>query len=290
MFLKNKRAVSLVELGIVLVVMAILVTSSLAFVKVISDSKIQAIGTDMYNYKKAVEAFYVDTGSLPGDLSAAGVKFDDYANIKSNCFNSATKGDNVIQIEESSCAMYELQALGFISEKVDANAATSGFIMAGQTAPFVEKNPDLAVHIVSAYATPSGGTSYPVEASMKTSSLVGFYNAPMVVVTAAQNTFAPLNGGIVPFFYGGVSSIAGLSTGKSKTLSDKIGSGLPYKGDLIFGRDLADAGPSASATDGCTLLSGPLAPNVVDHTATINVADTKAKCVIALKIMGYPKP
>ena len=68
--LKNKQAMSLIEISIVLVVMGLLVSAVMSGTMVIKQAKIRSIQTEADGLLKSAYLFYINNGGWPGDFSA----------------------------------------------------------------------------------------------------------------------------------------------------------------------------------------------------------------------------
>jgi prepilin-type N-terminal cleavage/methylation domain-containing protein len=127
--LRSKKAFTLVELSVVLLVLAFLVGGILISKKIVDRSKGQSIINDLEQMKKAVNLFYDSYGYLPGDMPQPELqKYPEFLSKYLNqcpyggslCDTSSAYaqrysiGNGFIELFESCYASRMLETLGFI--------------------------------------------------------------------------------------------------------------------------------------------------------------------------------
>lgn len=78
--MKNNRGVSLVELSIVIAIIGLLLSATIAGFNMKKSAEIRSFTTDVSGYQNAIEGFFSKYGALPGDMPDAFTYWDDGAN------------------------------------------------------------------------------------------------------------------------------------------------------------------------------------------------------------------
>jgi len=177
----HKKAFSLIELSIVLIVIGVLVGGIVAGNSMIKAAKIQSVVSDFAKYKKAAEDFKYKYSFWPGDMPNA----YDYWATDASCANSAAptgcngNGDGLVTGGYESLRGWQfLKITGFISGYYSGTQGGLTSYVPGTNIP------------VSSYNNPVG--TYGI---YTTKNSYDYYNATFSSVSRfAISLFAPLSG------------------------------------------------------------------------------------------------
>ena len=116
---KNKSAFSLIELSIVILVIALLISGFVGAAKLIENSKIQRLVKEITNVSTAYQSFNIIYSEPPGDFSNADTFFDSL--YSSSTYISSGDGDGFIETGEDTQSVRHLQAANLITAINSAN-------------------------------------------------------------------------------------------------------------------------------------------------------------------------
>jgi hypothetical protein len=280
-----KKTFSLIELGIVVIVILIISCSFLAGLKIVQDIKVASIIAESMSYKNAIINFNNSYGVLPGNVSDEDLDkyFSNFPNLIANCNSSKTKKDingKIINQSLNNCAFYQLQASGFTNKGVDIDNSLIRFTRTGVTNPQVSADKNLTWHLISS-SIGSGNNVLPIETSIPGGDLQkkGYDDRLMLVITRSSPNRTSGVYSIVPKLNTANNNIAGVTVKIAMAIDNKSDTGSPYTGSLINGRNGIDA-INGSKKIGCTELKSFLSAKSINDSAVYS-KNSDSLCVTA---------
>jgi hypothetical protein len=284
--MNTKKAFSVIELCVIVVITSVLSCSFLVGLKIVQDTKVATIIAESIAYKNAVMNFNNSYGVLPGNISDADLTkhFSRFPNLVTNCHSSKTqKKQNRKIITESmnNCAFYQLQASGFINQAVDIDRSMINAIHTGFTNPKSNADNNLTWHLISSNIG-GGETSLPIETSIRNGYLQqnGYDDRLMLVITRSSPTTTSGKYAIVPKLNRANNNVAGLTARIAMTMDKKQDTGSPYTGSMISGRNGTDI-MNGAVEIGCTELKSFLSAKSINDTAIYNSKNLDSLCITA---------
>ena len=120
----NSRAFSIVELSIILIIIALLISAFFAGSKLVGQAKLRSIINDYHTYRNAYNSFYLTYDELPGDMSAAAAQAFFGVTNKNDVFCPTIDNDGVIIANsEGPMAFWHMMLAGIIKGSYNGNYA-----------------------------------------------------------------------------------------------------------------------------------------------------------------------
>jgi len=247
----HKKAFSLIELSIVLIIIGLLVGSVFTGQKLLSQSKLRSVVTDLERYKVAYNAFFATFEELPGDLldSSASALFG----VTNGTRHAAEPaGDKIIGgHQEASMAFWHLKLAGLISGGYDGVRLTAE--VPGVSTGLAKFSDNTAFHFFS-FGQNANQWGY------GTGAIYG-----MRGITA-------LGFGVIKTSNDRVAEFAAITPTEGFYLDQKLDDGIPY-----LGRVLADHGSDVGSDQKCTDFSG-YANNYSSGTVEYQLSNEAVAC------------
>jgi prepilin-type N-terminal cleavage/methylation domain-containing protein len=293
-----RRAFTLVELSVVVVILSILIATVLVSRNLIANAKIEKIMEEFRSFNTAVSTFSDTYGCLPGDCNANQVADLVTKNLSTACTDGTNGPINtglVDRVGKRTCMMYSLKLSAFNSP-ADTLVMTTSFSasVAGSTIPVAKFDSGAAWDFRSATGPNStvsaenyAAASFPIEVGDK--NLTGaeylgtLLNRHMFVLrdantaTEQNELFYDIAFTMHPNLYLGTTKY-GINSLTAHKLDTKFDDGLPYTGNIIGGKTAA--GSFADATGTICNTSNIVRTSIAAAKYTDSVDITKG-CLVA---------
>jgi prepilin-type N-terminal cleavage/methylation domain-containing protein len=253
-----RRAFTLVELSVVVVILSILIATVLVSRNLIANAKIEKIMEEFRSFNTAVSTFSDTYGCLPGDCNANQVADLVTKNLSTACTDGTNGPINtglVDRVGKRTCMMYSLKLSAFNSP-ADTLVMTTSFSasVAGSTIPVAKFDSGAAWDFRSATGFTDAlqqqdyaAASFPVEVGSGKDQFTGeaylgtLLNRHMFVLrdantaTEQNELFYDIASIIRPALYLGTTKY-GINSLMAHKLDTKFDDGLPYGGNIIGGK------------------------------------------------------
>jgi prepilin-type N-terminal cleavage/methylation domain-containing protein len=228
--IKNKSAFSLIELSIVLIIIGLLVAGITGGSSLIRSATLRSVMSEARGYGIAVNSFFVQYNSLPGDYNtdlggiAAGYKGD--VNNKIEFKNNVTTTVEAEKAESFGALSMLRQTKMLTTESLTAGTTASN-VTVGVTIPQSKLKGSGWIFDYLSGATPTGVTGSWAAAD-------GGQNAVLLVSSASLGTDANL---LIS-----ANTKGGINAEDASSIDSKLDDGDPMNGRVrVFGKDAAAA-------------------------------------------------
>lgn len=301
MIKEQKKAFTLTELSVVIVVVSVLITLVAIGRGMLSNATAVKLQQEADSFKKAINAFYITYSTYPGLSSnrvhmsigiPAGGTINQKCSLSGYNYNNASVAGNegitaqksITSIRRLICAIYELRYAGLIDYPISTDEARISSMncgavtgdnclfstVSGVNIPISKSISDASLYVMN---NGTGIDIVPYEWYTTHSS-----NNAIIVGPSSSTTYLPshnlfaLNGGV--------------EIGVASYLDYKFDDGLPYSGLISSGRELSRTylNFDKSSSSDCTMRSGGSGAGFTasDYTADYSYSKNKnARCVMA---------
>jgi len=251
----RKKAFTLVELSVVIVIISLLVAAVLISRVLVDSARINKIQEDYRGYNASIQQFQTAYNCVPGDCVASQLAAPQFASLNSACIVTSPTGaiDNETK---RTCMFHEMQLAGIIS---GVDTALSGIIgsggvgtsltsvtalaesIAGQNMPFAlfSRNGAWDFTLVKIHATSLNALSFPVEdgpgGAPILHNLIGQHILALRdarSTTCASGNYCGLSFGTTPPPLGNILGLPAVSGNLAYKLDTKFDDGMPYTGNI----------------------------------------------------------
>ena len=288
----KKNAFSVLELSFIIVIIAIIGTTTIAAQTIVSNTKMTSIIVESEIYKRAIVNFYNKYQCIPGDCNQDLLmdRFSEFPAVLDQCNPSNDASLSMfsnLKINvpaKRTCAFWELSMTGFLPVKLNfanPDRISISQSITGLTMPHVNKNKDLSWQLITAGTDDAGNRSLPIEA---TATVNKEYIGRLTLVITKSNYDIRHN--LAESYWPALlvnipKSIAGVDVKDAHYVDKKIDTGSPYVGAMISGRDIIDLPGNNDVESGCTTVFGDFTEDKINHDAKYNLNKKNQKCIMA---------
>jgi prepilin-type N-terminal cleavage/methylation domain-containing protein len=298
----TKKAFTLVELSVVLLVLAFLVGGILISKKIVDRSKGQSIINDLEQMKKAVNLFYDSYGYLPGDIPQNIIK--DYPELSSKYLNNCpyaglcasssslySINNGYVEMFESCYASRMLETAGFISNVPNTTVGGNAICDYGSTtniqsssADFrvntkkLKSSKDVAIFLINGInvrnVTSANGNAVQGYSLSTGSTADSLFSELAITGGKLGSNNAIYNTNFIALFGVADYKLAAVTSTVASYVDKKYDDGLPYSGDLVSGMVATSLGATLFSPNAmCTTLANSCITSGTCTTANLASAE-----------------